>query len=113
VNGGPKQYLPILRKLTFSGFEPRNSVWGELFPREYETLIQELPIQASGVKYNGSTMVDMLEESTPDGKYFVAGYAFSKDYNQAEGHYYAVEDIRNSLRTGARGKVYQVRSQNT
>jgi nitrite reductase (cytochrome c-552) len=30
-----------------------------------------------------------------------AGYPFSKDYYQPRGHYYAVEDIRNTLRTGA------------
>jgi len=29
-----------------------------------------------------------------------AGYSFSRDYNQARGHYYAVEDIRKTLRTG-------------
>jgi len=30
-----------------------------------------------------------------------AGYAFSKEYTQGRGHYHAVEDIRNTLRTGA------------
>ena len=29
-----------------------------------------------------------------------AGYGFSKDYNQGRGHGYAIEDIRNTLRTG-------------
>ena len=29
-----------------------------------------------------------------------AGYGFSKDYNQGRGHFYAIEDIQNSLRTG-------------
>ena len=29
-----------------------------------------------------------------------AGYGFAKDYNQGRGHYYAVEDIWNTLRTG-------------
>jgi nitrite reductase (cytochrome c-552) len=28
-----------------------------------------------------------------------AGYAFSRDYNQGRGHYYAVQDIRQTLRT--------------
>lgn len=30
-----------------------------------------------------------------------AGYGFSKDYSQGRGHYYAIEDIHNTLRTGA------------
>lgn len=29
-----------------------------------------------------------------------AGYSFSKEYNQGRGHYYAITDIRNILRTG-------------
>lgn len=29
-----------------------------------------------------------------------AGYGFAKDYNKARGHFYAIEDIRNTLRTG-------------
>ncbi len=29
-----------------------------------------------------------------------AGYSFSKDYTQARGHYYAIDDIRETLRTG-------------
>jgi len=45
-------------------------------------------------------MVDMLEES-PEMVVLWAGYLFSRDYNQGRGHYYAVEDIRNTLRTGA------------
>lgn len=30
-----------------------------------------------------------------------AGYGFAKDYNAPRGHMYAIEDNRNSLRTGA------------
>ncbi len=30
-----------------------------------------------------------------------AGYGFSKDYKQARGHYYAIKDLWNTLRTGA------------
>ena len=29
------------------------------------------------------------------------GYAFSKDYKKPRGHFYAVTDVRNILRTGA------------
>jgi nitrite reductase (cytochrome c-552) len=30
-----------------------------------------------------------------------AGYAFSKEYTQSRGHYYAIKDIQHTLRTGA------------
>ncbi|WP_439651390.1 ammonia-forming nitrite reductase cytochrome c552 subunit [Photobacterium atrarenae] len=30
-----------------------------------------------------------------------AGYGFSKDYNKARGHYYAITDVRQTLRTGS------------
>jgi len=29
------------------------------------------------------------------------GYGFSKEYNQSKGHYWAIHDIRDILRTGA------------
>lgn len=88
-------YTPAV---TFSENEPRNSVWGELFPREYDSYMRTADTTFRS-KYNGSAMVDMLEES-PRMVILWAGYAFSKDYNQGRGHYYAVEDIRNTLRTG-------------
>lgn len=43
-------------------------------------------------------MVDMLKRS-PNLVVLWAGYAFSRDYNQGRGHYHAIEDIRNTLRT--------------
>ena len=88
-------------EVTFSEFEPRNSLWGELFPREYDSYIKTSDTTFRS-KYNGSAMVDMLEES-PRMAVLWAGYAFSRDYSQGRGHYYAVEDIRNTLRTGAPG----------
>jgi len=86
-------------QITFSQFEPRNEKWGELFPREYNTYMKTSETDFRS-KYNGSKMVDMLEES-PRMVVLWAGYAFSRDYNQGRGHYYAVEDIQNTLRVGA------------
>ncbi len=83
----------------YSPFEPRNEKWGELFPREYDSYMQTADTGFKS-KYNGSAMVDMLEES-PAMVVLWAGYLFSRDYNQGRGHYYAVTDIRNTLRTGA------------
>ena len=51
-------------------------------------------------KYNGNAMIDMLEVD-PRLVVLWAGYGFSKDYNQGRGHYFAVTDVINTLRTGA------------
>ncbi|NUM37406.1 MAG: ammonia-forming cytochrome c nitrite reductase [Candidatus Brocadiae bacterium] len=80
-------------------FEPRNHVWGANFPREFTSYLQTAQVSFKS-KYNSSDAVDMLKEDP----YLVvlwAGYAFSKDYNQPRGHYYAVTDLRNTLRTAA------------
>ncbi len=86
-------------KNDFSQFEPRNEKWGANFPREFESYYQTSDTGFKS-KYNGSATIDELEE---DPKLVVlwAGYGFSKDYNQGRGHYYAIEDVRNILRTGA------------
>ncbi|MBN2666843.1 MAG: ammonia-forming cytochrome c nitrite reductase [Bacteroidales bacterium] len=85
-------------EVTFSENEPRNSKWGELFPREYNTYLKTADTTCRS-KYNGNKMVDMLEES-PRMAVLWAGYLFSRDYNQGRGHYYAIEDIQKTLRTG-------------
>lgn len=82
-----------------SQFEPRNEVWGKNFPLEYQSYMQTEQSDFQS-KYNGGAMIDMLEVD-PRLVVLWAGYGFSKDYNQGRGHYFAVEDIRNSLRTGA------------
>lgn len=80
-------------------FEPRNAVWGQNFPRQYQSY-QKTANSGFRSKYNGSAMIDMLEVD-PRLVVLWAGYGFSKDYNQGRGHYYAVEDIWKTLRTGA------------
>lgn len=83
----------------FSQFEPRNEKWGENFPREFETYYKTSDTTFRS-KYNGSVTRDELEDD-PRLVILWAGYGFSKEYNQGRGHYYAVEDVRNILRTGA------------
>ncbi|HBF88963.1 MAG TPA: ammonia-forming cytochrome c nitrite reductase [Bacteroidales bacterium] len=89
-------YTPLVK---FDSSEPRNEVWGQNFPREYQSYYRTADTTFKS-EYNGNVMIDELEE---DPKLVVlwAGYGFSKDYNQGRGHYYAIEDIRNTLRTGA------------
>lgn len=80
-------------------FEPRNEVWGKYFPREFESYYNTADTSFRS-QVGGSATVDALEED-PRLVVLWAGYAFSKDYNQGRGHYYAIEDISNSLRTAA------------
>lgn len=79
--------------------EPRSAQWGKNFPREYQSYIQTLDTSYRS-KYNGNAPIDMLK-TDPRLVVLWAGYAFSKDYSQGRGHYYAIEDIRNTLRSGA------------
>ena len=79
-------------------WEPRNEVWGENYPREYETYMQ-MQDTTFASKYAGSVNKDYLQE-TPELVVMWAGYAFSKEYNAPRGHSFAIKDIRNILRTG-------------
>ncbi|MFV0377517.1 MAG: ammonia-forming cytochrome c nitrite reductase, partial [Mangrovibacterium sp.] len=85
-------------KVKLSENEPRNEVWGENFPREFQSYYQTADTSYLS-KYNGNAMIDMLDVD-PRMVVLWAGYGFSKDYNQGRGHYYAVEDVQKSLRTG-------------
>lgn len=78
-------------------WEPRNSVWGENYPREYETYRATADTLFSS-PHGGSATIDVLERY-PRLIVLWAGYAFSREYKQGRGHYHAVEDIRNTLRT--------------
>ncbi|MBL1211808.1 MAG: ammonia-forming cytochrome c nitrite reductase [Ignavibacteriae bacterium] len=78
--------------------ETRNEVWGANFPREYETYMQTLETDFAS-EHGGSKKIDYLE-TYPELVVLWAGYGFSKDYNQGRGHAYAIEDLRNTLRTG-------------
>lgn len=86
-------------KATINAFEPRNEVWGQNYPREFQSYYGTADTTFRS-KYNGNTMIDMLEVD-PRLVVLWAGYGFAKDYNQGRGHYYAVKDVQNTLRTGA------------
>ncbi len=79
-------------------WEPDNAVWGENFPRQYQSYIKTLDTTYAS-KYHGSAMIDYLAKY-PELVVMWAGYAFSRDYNQGRGHYYSVSDVQNTLRTG-------------
>ncbi|HLN53941.1 MAG TPA: ammonia-forming cytochrome c nitrite reductase [Lentimicrobium sp.] len=78
-------------------WEPRNEVWGQNFPREYESYVNTLDTTFRS-KYGGGATRDALNEQ-PEMVILWAGYAFSREYKQSRGHYYAINDIRETLRT--------------
>jgi nitrite reductase (cytochrome c-552) len=83
---------------TIADWEPRNEIWGENYPREYESYMKMADTTFAS-KYAGSAKRDYLQ-SSPELVVMWAGYAFSKEYNAPRGHSYAIKDIRNILRTG-------------
>lgn len=80
-------------------FEPRNEVWGQNFPRQYQSYMQTADTSFVS-KYNGASLRDALGEN-PRMVVLWAGYAFSREYTKPRGHAYAIDDIRHTLRVGA------------
>lgn len=90
-----KLYFQMMHEIP--DWEPRNEVWGQNFPREYQTYMNTADTSFQS-KYCGSKMIDYLDKY-PELVVMWAGYAFSREYNQGRGHYYAITDINNTLRT--------------
>lgn len=78
-------------------WEPRNEVWGQNFPREYKSYVMTSDTSFKS-KHFGSVTIDYLDKY-PELVVMWAGYAFARDYKQGRGHYYAIDDIRLTLRT--------------
>jgi len=79
---------PVVRE---KGVESRNEKWARHFPRQYD----------SWKKTSESEKIDDLLRSKPPLAILWAGYGFAKDYNAPRGHFYALQDNINTLRTGA------------
>ncbi|HGH6025829.1 TPA: ammonia-forming nitrite reductase cytochrome c552 subunit [Vibrio mimicus] len=70
--------------------DPRNETYQAQHPDQYKTwkeTSESKPIE------------DALAED-PNMVVLWAGYGFAKDYNKARGHFYALDDVRQTLRTG-------------
>jgi nitrite reductase (cytochrome c-552) len=84
--------------------EPDPAVWGQNFPRQYETWNQTMTSVAFAEyskygRYGGSEAFQKLD-NYPDYKRLFAGYPFSVDYREERGHAHALEDMLNSKRLG-------------
>lgn len=86
-------------KVEIEGIEPRDSVWGVNYPRQYQSY-QKTRDTSYRSGYLTSGHRDVLYEQ-PELVILWAGYGFSKDYNQPKGHAWAIDDIHRTLRTGA------------
>ncbi|MBX7133563.1 MAG: ammonia-forming cytochrome c nitrite reductase subunit c552 [Fimbriimonadaceae bacterium] len=77
-------------------FEADNSKWGMSFPREYNSWEATKKMEEL-TKHGGSKNRDYLAEN-PNLVVVWAGYPFAKDYNTPRGHYWAVDDVKNTGR---------------
>ncbi len=80
--------------------ESDNSKWAANWPREYASY-EKMQDDSTKTKYGGAFPRDYLKE-TPANVILFAGYGFSKEYRQARGHFYAIEDITETKRVGAK-----------
>ncbi len=71
--------------------DPRNQQFENSYPDQFHS-------------WKATSESSHLEDALADDPNMVimwAGYGFAKDYNKARGHYFALDDVRETLRTGA------------
>lgn len=86
-------------KVQIEGIEPRDSVWGLNYPRQYQSYMKTQDTTFRSM-YNTSGFKDILDDQ-PELVILWAGYGFSKDYNHPRGHAWAVTDVHQTLRIGS------------
>ncbi|RAX57669.1 ammonia-forming cytochrome c nitrite reductase subunit c552 [Helicobacter monodelphidis] len=94
INARENERESLLKKPTEETGIPnkeKSDEWAKYYPREFDSWRRTK---------ESETIEDMLEKN-PALVVAWAGYAFSRDYNAPRGHYYAVQDNINTLRTGA------------
>jgi nitrite reductase (cytochrome c-552) len=87
------------RKVEIKDFESKSDVWGINYPREFETWKKTADMDFKS-KHMGNMRQDVLEER-PEMVVLWAGYSFAMDYETPRGHSHAINDMRNTLRTGS------------
>ena len=85
-----------LKVVSIAANELDPAVWGKNFPREYDTFMMTKD-DTIETPYGGSKPIDKLEKY-PILKRVWAGYAFSVDFNEERGHYYALIDQKQTKR---------------
>ena len=84
--------------------EPDPEVWGQNFPRHYEAYIKtmntsEFEKYSLYGRYRGSESFSRLDKY-PEYRRLFAGYPFSVDYREVQGHMRAFEDMLATKRLG-------------
>lgn len=77
-------------------WEPNNAVWGMNYPLEYESYMRT-KITETRTMFGGADPRDYLEID-PFQVVLFAGYGFAKEYLQARGHYWSVQDVIETAR---------------
>jgi len=90
----PKPLVPL------DEWETDSSKWAVNFPRQFDRYRRMLD-DTTRTRFGGAVPRDLLEE-TPANVILFAGYGFAKEYRQARGHIYAVEDVTQTARVGAK-----------
>lgn len=85
-----------LKTVKIAANELDPAVWGQNFPREYDSF-KKTEIDGNETPYGGSKPINKLEKY-PILKRVWAGYAFSVDFNEERGHYYALIDQKQTKR---------------
>jgi nitrite reductase (cytochrome c-552) len=79
-----------------AAWESYSVKWAANWPREFGSW-QQTAQKDTVTKHGGSKQYDLLAQ-VPANVILFAGYPFSKDYKQARGHQYAVQDVTDSGR---------------
>ena len=90
INEKQEEKKQLLATPQMDRWETKNEEFRKYYPRQVDSWKQTK---------NSDEIEDMLKKY-PELVVLWAGYSFSKDYNAPRGHFYAVEDNRNTLRTG-------------
>ena len=90
INEKQEEKKQLLATPQMDRWETKNEEFRKYYPRQVDSWKQTK---------NSDEIEDMLKKH-PELVVLWAGYSFSKDYNAPRGHFYAVEDSRNTLRTG-------------
>jgi len=87
---------PIQVAVPVADYEPNSALWGVNYPRQYDTYLKSR-ISDTNTKFGGAFPRDYLEND-PRKPILWAGSPFSKNYIQARGHVYSVEDVTKTKR---------------
>lgn len=95
-----RQEAKLDRPLTkIEPMEVDSEAWSINWPREFSSFKETLD-DTTKTKYGGADPRDYLEE-TPANVILFGGYGFAKEYRQARGHEYTIEDVTETKRVGA------------